>query len=59
MATEREIRREVISQLTNVFTNTPDLEEGAEPQPLFDLNQQGWTGNDFMQAYITVVSIFL
>lgn len=34
MKTEREIRREVIAQLVNVYTNTPAQEDDAVLQPL-------------------------
>ena len=59
MATEREIRRTVISQLVNVYTNTPDLGDDAEPQPLFDVDQPGWASSDFLQAYAELASMFL
>ena len=59
MPNEREIREQVITQLVNVYTNTPDLGDEAEPLPVFDLEQPGWTDAELAQAYAEAMAMFI
>ena len=60
MQTEREIRSQVISQLMNVYISTPDLGEGAEPEPpIADPDAPEWTAADFELAYTQVMAMFM
>jgi hypothetical protein len=51
MRTDREIRAQIIGHLTNVYTNTPDLEGEAEDQPLWDDPDPEWTSEEIAAAY--------
>jgi hypothetical protein len=60
MQTERKIRARIIAMLTNVYTSTPDLGPGAEPQPLWeDPDNPEWTSEEITKAYTEVASMFL
>ena len=57
MATEREIRRRVISQLVSVYTSTPDEAEPQDPTEGLDLT--GWTTADLAAAYAEAMGMFI
>ena len=60
MPNERQIREQIIGQLTNVYTHTPDLEEEAEPQALWvDPDKPEWTAAEMEMAYTVVMAMFL
>jgi len=60
MPNERQIREQIISQLTNVYIHTPDLEEGAEPQaPWVDPDEPEWTAAEMEVAYTVAMAMFL
>ena len=65
MQTEREIRAEIIAQLTNVYANSPgyaglmDTEPAKAAEALADVSDPGWTDEEVAAAYVQAVSLFL
>lgn len=60
MQTEREIRAQVIAILTNVYTNTPDLDGKAEDQPLWkDPDDPVWDQEELQAAYAIGMGMFI